>query len=455
MTKTRIQTAGVLAALCAGTVVQTAAAWSCLREAHYVDEVLFSSIGEAEYRFYRDTGTLLSPSARVLLRTFEGSGWDNAGRSGFSINLDEPYDQLNIAAYLVQFGVKGEPPPIDQSPIAPYFYHYGERDLVLRPFFHRSRDEYYPLISSFETVVCDEVNPITGKQLCPSGDTWPWPSSSTSTLFALGIPEPVLDWGYENVTDMYLESDPKERFVAFNHGFTFQHFSPLIEFYCRAFQVDDPSSAYASAGSVGVAATLVHENWHSTGRGHQGTKGACDRNDCDTYVHIPSASSRFSELGRHQKAAGSKLGAYQVDQRFTCDLVTSPADWVPLAVSLLASAKHANKAQVRRYENITGYSPNGAGRQPYTCAEADDILVERGFLQSTASCPSSGNCGSDLDCNPINESCTRAGGLPAEPLCCHTTSFCPGTTLPLCLVEADCPAPGHKCVGGCCQFQVQ
>lgn len=302
----------------------------------------------------------------------------------------EEFDSHFYGTFLASHGVVSESPPIRQNPTSGE-WEYDPNALVLAPTFHRSWDDYSWLSWDIRTLAGTWVDPATGGPAAvlvgPTGSRL-IVGNGTGT----GIVDTFPDWPsaaawHRSIWDVFKDPDG------------------LLEYNCKTFE--------HRRGFVAVAKIIVHENWHDTSSpNHVDAVGSCTATGalgCDTYVwDLPSSARVYNGISQLN---GRGVGAYQIDQRFSCDLVEAPAEWIPIQTQLVANEHfHGGAAQSRFVnENV----PKGI--LPYTC------------------------------------------GLPRSVLSvlADDHAFCPETTRLRCNVEEDCGSrrPEHAwvCEEGCCQ----
>lgn len=300
----------------------------------------------------------------------------------------EEFDSHFYGTFLARHGVVSENPPVRQK--ANGEWEYDPDALVFAPTFHRSWDDYGWLSWDITSLAETRVDPGTGG---PAFDLWgpmgvrTVVSGGTGTGVVDSFPDfPTASAWHRSIWDVFKDPDN------------------LLEYNCKTF--DD------RRGFVAVAQMIVHENWHDTNSpNHVDPQGSCTTSGtlvCDTYVwDMPTSARVYNGISR---LSGHGVGAYQIDQRFTCDLVEAPADWIPIQTQLVANEYFHKAASVSRFVNLEGTG----GRLPYTCGLPEDVL-----------------------------------SVSADD---H--AFCPGTTQLRCNIVEDCGVerPNHAwfCEEGCC-----
>jgi hypothetical protein len=93
-----------------------------------------------------------------------------------------------------------------------------------------------------------------------------------------------------------------------------------------------------------------------------------------------------------------------MDQRWTCDIVEEPADWVPLITRLVANQHFYARANQSRFTNIKGSDPaspgaTADGQLPYDCGVPESLLGVP--ADGTTLCESTGTlrCLTDANCD--------------------------------------------------------
>lgn len=147
---------------------------------------------------------------------------------------------------------------------------------------------------------------------------------------------------------------------------------------------------------------MVHEHWHSTSapKHTDGTNGtpsetnSCSGGDrrCDVFQF--GAPTRNEEYYGLIDSQNDGVSSYQMDQRWTCDIVEEPAAWLPLIVQMTANQHFYERANQSRFTNpeIPG------GFLPYDCGLAESLLSVP--ADGTTLCPETDTlrCNEDIEC---------------------------------------------------------
>lgn len=333
----------------------------------------------------------------------EEKGWEGAG----GLESDDPvtpFNQYALAVVLAR-SIQGHGPVV--SGLA------GEVDYTPGAIFpannHNAPWEYTFLTESTGyTWACNDVNPDTGEMFCDP-DT----------------PEPERN-GYGPAETLWLVKDFEDSNAAAIWGPT----SHTIRYSCAAFD-----SIY---GAARTASLMVHENFHGVNDGdashgpcHLGATSCAEEWNFETPV-VPLRYNLLAELGH--------VDAYQIENRYLCDLTEQPSDWIPdiarVSINQRTNARHASA----RFKNIDNLAEpeKDAGPAPLQCGLPDTILD----LVPGEVCPGTGGalrCDVDLDCGDA-ASC--------QDRCCVEDPTC---SIGSCETSADCGSSGNACLDGCCQ----
>lgn len=348
----------------------------------------------------------------------DDASWVGAG-------LDDPNDtdlefnKLATAYLLAAYGVKGflpEPvplPPSGQFGI-PFFVP------VSNPF-HRSTDEWYPLMAQGYYSICDYLNTSTGVWQCaPSLETKNFftiaqqgfnPSSPfTEDNFGAGT------WGtgtysriIDSATDLSPFSNPNTSFSPlWQDGFLGIDRKMLEVWHCPAFENQDGTGVDEMA-----VPRLLHDlafgNWRSIEFAKFGVWSHCSASfsgNCDKFVNV------FLGGGFNSLARGIEVGMLpqQVSHRLLCDVAEDPEDWVPhMAVELVNILANDLMDSPNAFPGDV-LTPSG-GRSPFACGVPTDILT---LIPGVEFCPNG-----QLACETV-ANCTGSwpAGYDCEQGCC-------------------------------------
>ncbi len=368
---------GSLGIVCAGPNIAQA---DCSRPDVPSDDAVVLRMGSSE-AIYAHLARYSDGHYKLL----EEHGWNDR------VMRDEELNTHFWASFLINNGVVSAPPPLRQNTLGEWEYDQDALAVGVKAF-HRSWDEYGPLSWDAEVLPHRAVDPETGAP-SPSHSSW----SGAIPL----IPSFTHETG-TGVVDFFPE-DPGSSARRRSIWDAFKSPDWLLEYNCKIFD--------HAHGLVAMARTIVHESWHAAWTPGHTEGGSCTMGEgrCDTYIwDAPTSAFEYNTISR---LAALGVGSYQIDQRFTCDLVEAPADWIPVQTQMVANEHFHQRAAQSRFVNdeIPG------GLLPYTC----------GLPMATLSVPVDG------------------------------VSFCPGTTQLRCNVSSDC-GPDRAgyfwiCGEGCCR----
>lgn len=328
-------------------------------------------------------------------RLSDARGWDEVPLDLSDYNNERT--RFALASYLIRTGVKGQTPSVIQVP-HPFIpgvqiWDYDDQTIVLTDAFHRSDDEWGPLSSDRAIPVCSKVRPHDGLQWCGSKGSATYADAEIplAGVYAGLMQGPLADlfdfriwWGKDTLTGI---ADENEH----NDGAQYQwRPTPLssepdwtIRYYCNRI----------ASNTVSLASTIVHENWHATEAPTHidnvldpVASQACPAGHrrCEEYDWSESSfhSTKWDERGLRQFSAG----AYQIEQRFLCDLVKDPSEWVPAVVIETAADEFRRSSEGGHFVKLEG------GEAPFTCAAPLEVV------RTSCPDPAGTQCNYDTDC---------------------------------------------------------
>ena len=222
----------------------------------------------------------------------------------------------------------------------------------------RSRDEWAGLAVDNQYAVCDALNPTTGKFEC-TGRGW---GGTTTTAVADAL---YPDW---------FDLAPQDTQAYSLNG--------KNAYFCGAFEDEDGEVTDESFLTLGIG--MIQFSWRYL-RGNS---------NVDKFISEPDGAAHE---GLARETLDQGLGWWQVQQRYICDLMDAPADWVPQMLVEVATAAGA------KYFHAGVYSGLPEGRMPFECGPAEDAIVVPDGIELC----DSGNvaCQTDSDCAVGKEEC--------------------------------------------------
>jgi len=316
----------------------------------------------------------LSDAERAQLEL--GEGWTSSRGRGDLAATNLEYSKLFLGAVLLGTGVNNIDLQISQSSSGRWEYTPGQ--IYLNPAFHRSWDEWRPLISDEDWTVCDSLSPSSGAFTCEKERFRNWPAPKQYRWFGYPSDSNVFDattdvgWSVEDFNPETTEAIPVH--WTFQKKRELQYFCPLFE--------DDQGNADQMV-LPRVIFNLVANNWYvNMDRRPKGDPRS------SAFIVSPKHSNQREAVGRND--SDDALSYFQVAHEAMCDLSGATQSWVPLMVNEVAGEGFRDEAERDRYDNIDD------GKAPYGCSSMRDLLV--------GTPPSASDCGPDgYSCNDVSD----------------------------------------------------
>jgi len=291
---------------------------------------------------------------------------------------DLEYSKLFLGAVLLGTGVNNTDLQISQSSSGRWEYTPGQ--IYLNPAFHRSWDEWRPLISDEDWTVCDSLSPSNGAFTCEKERFRNWPAPKQYRWF--GYPSDTNIFDTIVVAGGSTDDFDPDTTEAIPVHWTLHKKRELL-YFCPMFE-DDQGNADQMV-LPRVIFNLVASNWFI----HLDRRPKANPYNT-AFVVSPKHSPRHESIGRND--SDENLSALQVAQEAMCDLAGATQGWVPLMVNEVMSEGFRDEAQKPRYTSGTL-----GGTVPFACTSMRDPLV--GTPPSVSDCgPEGYSCNDVSDC---------------------------------------------------------
>ncbi len=304
----------------------------------------------------------------------ENTKWQGVDNPG---GLSDEYGKHLLSAYLVEHGVAGH---ITTS----YFDLYDQKVVVLElePSFYTSAYDWGP--NTRATPPLTGCTPATrsGSRSCDR-----WHDTYVSVVEEYGPGHSFFDPGEDGAWWPPSDSGAWD-WIQHNVLGVLEYEG--VATYCGLYSKPDEAVYRASA--------LVHEGWHSTEYAH-GLEGHGPPNEkCVAVEGSEEACDAFvppSGIGIPGGLRTARMGSYQAQEMFLCDISDAAQPWVPFEAQLLAEAN---------YERWEGGVYTNIDLLPFECGMPTPL---RGLTAGADRCPVPEGIGpqhSYLVCN-TNEDC--------------------------------------------------
>jgi hypothetical protein len=317
--------------------------------------------------------------------------WTSERGAGDLVATDLEYSKFFLGAYLLGNGVVNDELQVSQGPSGSW--EYPPNQIYFTPAFHRSWDEWAPLISDTGYTVCDSLSASDGTFGCEKERYRNWPARkhyrwfgypSITTIF-----DSYLDMGLSLNEDV--DPDTEETVVG--------RVKPLkklrgLAYLCPMFE--DDRGNFDQMVLPRVIFNLALSSWYL----HLDRRPKGDRTN-KTFVVSPTHSHRREAIGRTD--SDDEVSKFQVAHEAMCDLTLATQSWVPLMVNEVMSEGFRDEARKPRYDNTKG------GKVGFTCTSMRDALVDM-IPTPPASCGTGGaSCIDDSDCPSGFDYCSSTG----------------------------------------------
>jgi len=334
--------------------------------------------------------TLNEPAALAWVNQFmeRGEGWTSSRGNGDLTATDLEFSKFFLGAYLLGNGVVNNELQVSQNASGTWEYTPGQ--IYLSSAFHRSRDEWTPLISDTDWTVCDSLSPTDGTFDCVKERFRKWPAPMQYRWF--GYPSDTNIFNSTSDTEVntsHFAYDPDTtETIIYEEPFRKKR---EVKYFCPLFE--DDQGNFDQMVLPRAVINLVVSSWSM----------ALDRRPKVApnlaFVASPTHSHRREAIGRND--SDNNLSQIQVGHEAMCDLAVAAQSWVPLMVTEVMSEGFRDEADTVRYESGT---PDGSGKVGFNCTSMRDPLVQMTPTEE-ADCGTAPSCDERSDCSGQYNEC--------------------------------------------------
>lgn len=389
----------------------------------------------------------------------EFEGWTvTGGFHDFAGNQVSPYHKFVLGTMLVIDGVNGPPVPVRE---VSGFWGYDNAAFYVGAN-HNLDYEYWKLARTDSIQACLNVDQSDGTSLCVDNepDGWSiWARAYFANVY-YGDQEIVrLRGAFSDPTTWANYPDDLEVIEDENEVYGYYLATP-VNYACPTFN--------SNRGVARIAGTIVHENFHGPSSvGHLDCARGNGRCADEWNFDMPTEPRTYNSL-----PTNTLVDPYQVEQRFLCDVVEEPDDWVPLMVQNVFNARANDRAGQNIFQNIEGPDPTDPGETivtglaPLSCGTPTNTFGSTLVTCTAAnSCTDATDCAAGNSCNDgccVPATCSTAGGTTCSSSAdCSSIETCDANS---CCVPLACPNPAGQtvcettadcgdfqtCIDGCC-----